>query len=77
VGEDLGANCAGAVPCDLGANDDGTKLRVYFLKAFFRGTFERIFRKKLKTKKTVDLTRQHQTKDDGVTSSDVEHKRST
>jgi hypothetical protein len=35
--KDLSANCAGAMLSDLGANDDGVKLIVYFLKAFHQG----------------------------------------
>jgi hypothetical protein len=34
VGKDLGAKCAGAKTCNLGANNDGAKLRVYFLKSY-------------------------------------------
>jgi hypothetical protein len=51
--KDLSANCVGAVPCDLGANNDDAKLRVYFLKAFRQGAHLReSFKKGLKTKKT-------------------------
>jgi hypothetical protein len=36
VGKDFDAKCAGAKTCNLGANNDGAKLRVYFLKSFWQ-----------------------------------------
>jgi hypothetical protein len=35
VGKDLSAKCAGAKTCNLGANNDGAKLRAYFLKSYW------------------------------------------
>jgi phage/plasmid primase-like uncharacterized protein len=53
--KDLDAKCAGAKMCNLGANNDGAKLRVHFLNFTNRGIFVRIFRKRTKKqkKKTV------------------------
>jgi hypothetical protein len=39
VGKDLGAKCVGAKTCNLSANNDGAKLRVYFLKILMTGTY--------------------------------------
>jgi hypothetical protein len=35
--KDLSSNFSSAKPCNLGANSNGAKLRVYFLKAFRQG----------------------------------------
>jgi hypothetical protein len=38
----------GQVAWGLGANVDGAKTRVHFLKSFRQGVFEKIFRKRVK-----------------------------
>jgi hypothetical protein len=37
VGKELGANWAGVEMFDLGANNNGTKRRVHFLKSYYQG----------------------------------------
>jgi uncharacterized protein (UPF0212 family) len=37
VGKDLCAKCAGTKSCNLGANNNGAKLMVYFLKSYWQG----------------------------------------
>jgi hypothetical protein len=52
VDKDLGAKCSSAKTCNLGANNDGAKLRVHFLKSYSQGRVcENLSKKRLKNKK--------------------------
>jgi hypothetical protein len=53
VGKDLGTKCAGAKTCNLGANNDGAKLRVHFLKFYWHERICENLKKKAKKKRLL------------------------
>jgi hypothetical protein len=56
VDKELDANWTGAETFDFGANNNGAKRMIYFLKSYCQDVFVRIFRKKAKKKKSVTNT---------------------